>query len=267
MKNEKMKKGKTMIGRSEAAGWTNPNQMDVDGFITIGNGIYNGDFVITGVDIKSDGALRYNSLNDLIADPYHHGLMTSIETIAYIYRQLECSKVLEECDDFSRLNIRFEANISNAFKGNENPTAWIHLGHGILEHDFALINNLNDDEEEEYETIPGISDGHDEEAFLCARTIQRMLREKQGHILFVGLPLCYATQIGDELLKSRVIQLMHAPTNFPVSETLEFYDGVSNKDRCKQVLAGWSDWVKMADTLLGPSLLERKRRTDADEGE
>ena len=92
-----------------------------------------------------------------------------------------------------------------------------------------------------------------------------MLQEKEGHILFVALPLCYANQIGNELIKSEVIQLMHAPTDFSVSETLEFYDGESNKDRCSHVLNGWNQWVKQTDALLGPSMLERKRRTDGDE--
>jgi hypothetical protein len=264
MKNVHNKNEQTKTEREKAVGWMHPNQMDVDGFITVGDGVYNGDFVITGVETKSNGDLRFKSLEDMIAYPYSHGLMTAIETIAHIYRQLECSKVLEEDSDFYRLKIRFEANISDAFKGNENPTAWIHLGHGLLEHDFALIEDLEEDEEE-YESIPGISNGHEEESFLCARSVQRMLQEKEGHILFVALPLCYANQIGNELIKSEVIQLMHAPTDFAVSETLEFYDGASNKDRCSQVLNGWNQWVKQTDALLGPSMLERKRRKDGDE--
>ena len=137
MKNAHNKNGETKTEREKAVGWMHPNQMDVDGFITVGDGVYNGDFVITGVETKSNGELRFNSLEDMIAYPYSHGLMTAIETIAHIYRQLECSKVLEEDSDFYRLKIRFEANISDAFKGNENPTAWIHLGHGLLEHDFV----------------------------------------------------------------------------------------------------------------------------------
>ena len=60
--------------------------MDVDGFITVGDGVYNGDFVITGVETKSNGELRFNSLEDMIAYP-SHGLMTAIETIAHVYRQ------------------------------------------------------------------------------------------------------------------------------------------------------------------------------------
>ena len=41
---------------------------------------------------------------------------------------------------------------------------------------------------------PRVSNGHEEEGFLCARSVQGMLQEKEGHILFVALPLCYANQ-------------------------------------------------------------------------
>ena len=204
-----------------------PNQMDVDGFITVGDGVYNGDFVITGVETKSNGELRFNSLEDMIAYPYSHGLMTAIETIAHIYRQLECSKVLEEDSGFYRLKIRFEANISDAFKGNENPTAWIHLGHGLLEHDFALIEDLEEDEEE-YESIPGFQTVTKRRVSFAPFSSRNAARE-EGHILFVALPLLRKPN-WQRPIKSEVIQLMHAPTDFAVSETLEFYDGESNKD-------------------------------------
>ena len=84
MKNAQNKNGETKTERAKAVGWMHPNQMDVDGFITVGDGVYNGDFVITGVETKSS-KLRFNSLEDMIAYPYSHGLMTAIETIAHIY--------------------------------------------------------------------------------------------------------------------------------------------------------------------------------------
>ena len=94
MKNAHNKNGETKTEREKAVGWMHPNQMDVDGFITVGDGVYNGDFVITGVETKSNGELRFNSLEDMIAYPYSHGLMTAIETIAHVYRRWNVRRFL-----------------------------------------------------------------------------------------------------------------------------------------------------------------------------
>ena len=51
----------------------------------------------------------------------------------------------------------------------------------MLENDILLLEDPEDDEEE-YESVPGISNGHEEEDFLCAEICARPLRSKKGHI-------------------------------------------------------------------------------------
>ena len=45
-----------------------------------------------------------------------------------------------------------------------------------------------------------------------------------GELPFVGLPLCFSSQIGEVLMQSGKIVKIHAPYDFKVSESLEFYD-------------------------------------------
>jgi len=242
--------------RKKAVGWKKADKMSVDGYLQIGDGEYNGDFVITGVDTRTDGTLVYNSMEDLVANPYSHGLLTAIETISKIYRDLEISKVHDKKSDFPLLKIRFEANITDAFKGDHNPTGWIHIGHGMLENDIHLLEELQGDEEE-YESVPGISNGHEESDFLCAKSIRDLLRNKKGHILFVGLPICYGKQIGEVLCESEVIQMLYATVDFGVPSTMEFYDYDSEKARPPRTLDIWAQWVRHSEDLIGLSIVQR----------
>ena len=100
--------------RKKAVGWKNPDRMDVEEYLQVGDGEYNGDFVITGVNTRTDGSLVYNSMDDLVTYPYSHGLMTAIEVISQVYSHVECSKVHEENSEFPPLKIRFEANITES---------------------------------------------------------------------------------------------------------------------------------------------------------
>ena len=55
--------------RKKAVGWMNPDRMDAEEFLQVGDGEYNGDFVITGVNTRTDGSLVYNSVDDLVTYP------------------------------------------------------------------------------------------------------------------------------------------------------------------------------------------------------
>lgn len=242
--------------RKKAVGWVNPDRMDVEKYLRVGDGEYNGDFVITGVNTRTDGSLVYTSMDDLVAYPYSHGLMTAIEAISQIYSHVECSKVHDENSEFPPLKIRFEANITDAFSGGHNPTAWIHIGHGMLENDILLLEDLEDDEEE-YESVPGISNGHEEKDFLCARYVRDLLRSKEGHVLFASLPICYGKQIGEILCESEVIQMMFAPIDFAIPSGLEFFDNNPKTARPQQTLTAWARWVQNSENLIGPSTIRR----------
>jgi hypothetical protein len=241
--------------RKKAVGWVNPDRMDVEKYLRVGDGEYNGDFVITGVNTRTDGSLVYTSMDDLVAYPYSHGLMTAIEAISQIYSHVECSKVHDENSEFPPLKIRFEANITDAFSGGHNPTAWIHIGHGMLENDILLLEDLEDDEE--YESVPGISNGHEEKDFLCARYVRDLLRSKEGHVLFASLPICYGKQIGEILCESEVIQMMFAPIDFAIPSGLEFFDNNPKTARPQQTLTAWARWVQNSENLIGPSTIRR----------
>ena len=242
--------------RKKAVGWMNPDRMDAEEFLQVGDGEYNGDFVITGVNTRTDGSLVYNSVDDLVTYPYSHGLMTAIEVISQVYSHVECSKVHDENSEFPPLKIRFEANITDAFSGDHNPTAWIHIGHGMLENDILLLEDLEDDEEE-YESVPGISNGHEEEDFLCARYVRDLLRSKKGHILFASLPICYGKQIGEVLRESEVIQMMFAPIDFGIPSGLEFFDSNPEATRPPRTLNAWARWVQNSEDLIGPTTIRR----------
>ena len=56
--------------RKKAVGWMNPDRMDDEGYLRVGDGEYNGDFVITGVNTRTDGSLVYNSMDDLVTYPW-----------------------------------------------------------------------------------------------------------------------------------------------------------------------------------------------------
>lgn len=242
--------------RKKAVGWINPDRMDVEGYLQVGDGEYNGDFVITGVNTRTDGSLVYNSMEDLVSNPYSHGLMAAIEVISQVYRHVECSKVHDENSEFPPLKIRFEANITDAFIGDHNPTAWIHIGHGMLENDILLLEDLEDDEEE-YESVPGISNGHEEGDFLCARYVRDLLRSKKGHILFASLPICYGKQIGEVLCESEAIQMMYAPIDFGIPSGLEFFDRNPEANRPPRTLTTWARWVQNSEDLIGPTTIRR----------
>ena len=242
--------------RKKAVGWMNPDRMDADEFLQVGDGEYNGDFVITGVNTRTDGSLVYNSVDDLVTYPYSHGLMTAIEVISQVYSHVECSKVHDENSELPPLKIRFEANITDAFSGDHNPTAWIHIGHGMLENDILLLEGLEDDEEE-YQSVPGISNGHEEEDFLCARYVRDLLRSKKGHILFASLPICYGKQIGEVLCESEVIQMMFAPIDFGIPSGLEFFDSNPEASRPPRTLNACARWVQNSEDFIGPTTIRR----------
>ena len=129
--------------------------------------------LITGVPTNADGEPVWSSLDDLIGHPHAHGLFSCLESIAHVHQWVSMT-----ADEFRpalpRLAPRFVATIDEAIDGSAdtwNPAAWIHLGHGELEHTLKRIEGLDEWEDEEYEHIPGLSNGHEDQDYRAFRNL------------------------------------------------------------------------------------------------
>jgi len=225
-----------------------PSDVTAKDMLEFGKQTYGTELLITGVPINGQGESVWETVGDLVRFPHDHGLLASIETIVQVHR---CQQwVAMYSDEQERLpeglRVRFAATIDEAFDGHpttQNPAAWIHLGHGQLEHSFELLEDLEEWEDEEYETIPGLSNGHEDEDYRSAKDIRKRISGQRGNILFMALPLCYGQQIAATLCETGRIHLVHANTSFAVTDGLQFYDGVDHPERTHQSLASWSEWV------------------------
>jgi len=84
--NTQQRKGITSSNISVNVGLKDPAKLDVESFQRLCAQEYNGEFVITGVPTDSKGRLKWNNLNDLVGNPYSHGLLQAIDTISQIYK-------------------------------------------------------------------------------------------------------------------------------------------------------------------------------------
>ena len=64
----------------------------------------------------------------------------------------------------------------------------------------------------------------------------------------MALPLCYASQIGKSLAGSGRIHLAHAPVDFSVNDSNQFYDAARGVTLRPYRLNGWTDWVVAAES-------------------
>ena len=215
------------------------------------------ELVITGVPTTKDGKPIWESLDDLVSSPYSHGLIEAIGSVTQIIKavQLYLSFNQENVPD---LRIRFESRIRDVFsqnKGWKNPLAWIHIGHGQKCFEYKLLDDLEEWEPEEYDEIPGISDGHEDEDFISSEWLRDAIRMMHGELLFVGLPLCFSSQIGEVLMQSGKIVKIHAPYDFKVSESLEFYDARNGRILPEHTLTDWTGNVRVVQKGLAPALI------------
>jgi hypothetical protein len=240
-----------------ATGVTIPSGLTVELFNLIRKGQFNGEIVITGVPTDSDGQPIWSNMDDLIRKPHSHGLVEAIGAISQIMKITDTYLVFKD-RSIPEVKIRFEANIKDIFKPDSklhNPTAWIHVGHGMLEHGYELLEDLEDWEDEEFEPIPGISNGHEDDDFVSARWLRDTIFEMDGDILFMALPLCYGKQIAETLIESESIHCSHAPYSFSVSETLEFYDCDENGILPEHTLTAWRLWVRGFETVWRSAII------------
>ena len=215
------------------------------------------ELVITGVPTTKDGKPIWESVDDLISSPYSHGFLEAIGAVTQIIKSVQLY-LFSAQDDVPELRIRFVAKIRDVFdqnKGWKNPLAWIHIGHGQKCFDYKLLADLEDWEPEEYDEIPGISDGHEDEDFISSEWLRDAIRMMHGELLFVGLPLCFSSQIGEVLMQSGKIIKIHAPYDFKVSESLEFYDARNGRILPEHTLTDWTGYVRVVQKGLAPALI------------
>ena len=216
------------------------------------------ELVITGVTRKNNGKLRWSSVDDLVSDPYTHGLLDAISTISRIVHTVGSYRLMLG-KETPRLRVRFEAKITDVFvksKEVSNPIAWIHLGHGVKEFTFREIEELEEWEAPEFEPVPGISNDHYEKDFLSAEYVRDSITKMRGKLLFTVLPICYASKIGEILSESEDVLCVHAPHDFKVPETLEFYDSENGRVHPNQTLLAWSEWVKEFEDVGRAAILK-----------
>ena len=215
------------------------------------------ELVITGVPTTKDGKPIWESVDDLVSNPYSHGLIEAIGAVTQIIKAVQLYLTFDQ-ENVPDLRVRFESRIRDVFsqnKGWKNPLAWIHIGHGQKCFNYKLLDDLEEWEPEEYDEIPGISDGHEDEDFISSEWLRDAIRMMHGELLFVGLPLCYSAQIGEVLMQSGKIVKIHAPYDFKVSESLEFYDARNGRILPEHTLTDWTDYVRLFENGLAPALI------------
>ena len=243
------KENKTKQNKNDAELVNPVSGVDVELLELLGNEKFDNEqfeLIITGVTKKDNGKLRWSSVDDLVSDPYTHGLLDAISTISRIIQTVRHYRVMIG-KKTPRLKIRFESKITDVFvQSNEvsNPIAWIHLGHGVKEFTYREIEDLEEWEAAEFEPVPGISNGNYEEDFLSAEWVRDSISKMKGKVLFTVLPVCYANKIGEILSESDDVLCVHAPYGFKVPETLEFYDCEEGRVHPNHTLLAWSEWVK-----------------------
>jgi len=237
---------------------TQPEQLNAERLTRMAERTYGHTLAITGVPVNAEGTLVWRSLDDVVRHPEAHGLLTAIETAVHLHRWTMMLN-MDAFKRFPRLNIEFHATLDDVFtraSDRNNPTVWIHLGHGVLEHDLEEVHD-NGELEAFHRWAPGLSQGEDDEAYISVTEVSQRIQRQQGDLLFVALPLCYGQQIAAVLAQSGRLHTVHAPTDFAVNATLKFYDGGNNATRLSQSLHSWSAWVKAAEQAWRDALLAK----------
>ena len=216
---------------------------------------YGSTLLITGVPTKQteDGEeLTWGSMDDVFDDLYYHaeGLMSALGVLRRLPQYLNTANLClldRRVGDFpfDALKIEYRARITDWYDGSpdrENPFAWIHLGHGTDEADFLPVDDDDPYGMEVYETVPGVSNGQAPVGNISTRRLEAMIAAAKGDIMFLGLPLCYATQVADALAHCKRIRMIHAEHEGFVLESLEMYSPAPpNSPRFS--LEGWMAWL------------------------
>ena len=228
-----------------------PSDFTVDSLLALSEATFDPVLLITGVPAGKDGEPVWSSLDEVAVSAQHHGLLTAIDTIVHVHKWVAMVNSIGKPAPIETLTFRWSTTIEGAFNGEAstlNPFGWIHLGHGCLVHNFELVEGDLNYGGEEYIAIPGISNGNEDENYLSCSVVKRRIKQQSGTIGFMALPLCYANQIGNFLAESGRIHLAHAPVDFRVNDSNQFYDAEHGATLRPYRLNGWTAWVATAES-------------------
>ena len=229
----------------------NPSALTVDRLLALSEATYDRAILITGVPANKDGEPMWASLDEAAVSGHSHGLLAAIDAIAHVHQWVAMVNSIQKQAPIETLTLRWSTTIEGAFNGKAstlNPFGWIHLGHGCVVHNFELVEDDQDFGGDEYISIPGISNGNEDENYLSCSEVKRRIKQQTGTIGFMALPLCYANQIGQFLAESGRIHLAHAPVDFRVNDSNQFYDAAHGATLRPYRLNGWTDWVAAAES-------------------
>ena len=229
----------------------NPSGLTVDRLLALSEATYDRVILITGVPARKDGKPVWSSLNEAAISGDHHGLLASIDAIVHVHKWVAMINFIRKKSPVDALKLRWSTTIEGAFNGEAstvNPFGWIHLGHGCEVHAFELVEGDLNYGGEEYIAIPGISNGNEDENYLSCTEVTRRIKQQTGTIGFMALPLCYGNQIGKSLAGSCRIHLAHAPVDFRVNDSNQFYHAADGATLRPYRLNGWTNWVATAES-------------------
>jgi len=228
-----------------------PSSLSFDRLLALSEATFDPVIIITGVPARKDGEPVWSSLDEAAMSGHHHGLLAAIDTIIHVHKWMSMLNSIRNQIPLESLNLRWSTTIEGAFNGEAstlNPFGWIHLGHGCEVHAFELVEDDLNLCSEEYIAIPGISNGNEDENYLPCSEVTRRIKQQTGAIGFMALPLCYANQIGNFLAESGRIHLAHAPVDFRVNDSNQFYDAAHRATLRPYRLNEWTDWVAAAES-------------------
>jgi hypothetical protein len=228
-----------------------PSNFTVDRLLALSEATFDRVILITGVPANKDGEPMWASLDEAAVSGRPHGLLAAIDAIAHVHQWVAMVNSIQKQEPIETLTLRWSTTIEGAFNGKAstlNPFGWIHLGHGCVVHNFELVEDDKDFGGDEYISIPGISNGNEDENYLSCSEVKRRIKQQTGTIGFMALPLCYANQIGQFLAESGRIHLAHAPVDFRVNDSNQFYDAAHGATLRPYRLNGWTDWVATAES-------------------
>ena len=228
-----------------------PSALSVDRLLALSEATFDRVILITGVPARKDGEPMWSSLDKVAVAGHPHGLLAAIDAIVHVHKWVSMVNSIRKPAPIETLTLRWSTTIEDGFDGDAatlNPFGWIHLGHGCVVHNFELVEDDLNFADEEYIAIPGISNGNEDENYLSCSEVTRRIKQQTGTIGFMALPLCYANQIGQFLAESGRIHLAHAPVDFRVNDSNQFYDAAHGVTLRPYRLNGWTEWVATAES-------------------
>ena len=227
-----------------------PSSLSVDRLLALSEATFDRVILITGVPAREDGEPMWASLDEAAVAGHPHGLLAAIDAIVHVHKWVSMVNSIRKPAPIETLTLRWSTTIEDGFDGDAatlNPFGWIHLGHGCVVHNFELVEDDLDYGGEEYIAIPGISNGNEDENYLsCSEVTANQAANRDHWIHGPSVVLCQPDwSISAE---SGRIHLAHAPVDFRVNDSNQFYDAAHGATLRPYRLNGWTEWVATAES-------------------